>query len=185
MKRNVKTLGRVRKLAGVVSNVIGTKITLCEHQDGKSYQLKIGETLWPLHTLSIREAGLALDLLISAIAAGAIKVGIMGFTLSAYEIQKQEAEKHFDTTLANIKTQVELMECLRSMLMELEKTTIVGGPSVSAAINRYEYVFTKNGTLVANAVRNIRFLIRAYKELSMPFMVKAYARQIAAWGRPR
>jgi hypothetical protein len=46
-------------------------------------------------------------------------------------------------------------------------------------------VFTKNGTLVANAVRNIRFLIRAYKELSMPFMVKAYARQIAAWGRPR
>jgi hypothetical protein len=185
MKRNVKTLGRVRKLAGVVSNVIGTKITLCEHQDGKSYQLKIGETLWPLHTLSIREAGLALDLLISAIAAGAIKVGIMGFTLSAYEIHKQEAEKHFDTTLANIKTQVELMECLRSMLVELDNTTIYGAANIRTTIEKYDYIFRNNGGWRLNGARNVRFLIRAYKELSMPFMVKAYARQIAAWGRPR
>jgi hypothetical protein len=188
MKKNVKTTGRVRKLAIVASKIVGHKIELYECADGKSFQIiehtAAGQVVWPLHVITIREAGLALELLIT-VAPSIIKTGVMGFTLSAYEIHKHEAEKHFDTTLANIKTLAELMECLRSMLMELEKTTIVGGPSVSAAINRYEYVFTKNGTLVANAVRNIRFLIRAYKELSMPFMIKAYARQIAAWGRPR
>ena len=185
MKTNVKTTGRVRRLATTVSKMLGQSITLMEHQNGKEYQLMVGATIWPLHTLTIREAGLALELLAQAVASGVIKIGVMGFTLSAYEVHKQEAEKHFDTTLDNIKTQVELIDCLRSMLVELDKAPLVGAANIREAIGGYNYMFANKGALVRGAVRNIRFLIRAYKELSMPFMVKAYARQIAAWGRPR
>jgi len=188
MKNGVKTTGRVRRLAIEASRIIGHKVELYECIDGKSYQLMestaAGQVIWPAHVITIREAGLALEFLIT-VAPNIIKTGVMGFTLSAYEIHKQEAEKHFDITLDNIKTQVELIDCLRSMLVELDKSPLVGAANIREAIGGYDHVFRNKGALMRGAVRNIRFLIRAYKELSMPFMVKAYAKQIAAWGRPR
>ena len=174
MKKNVKTSGRVRKLAGVVSNVLGTKITLCEHQDGKSYQLKIGDTLWPPHTLSIREAGLALDLLIASVAAGAIKVGVMGFTLTPAPISLQEQYRRdvlarFEKYV-NMLTQNELYWCMRSMDEQLNLTNHPAHHHVRAFIKNRKYVYEKHNEWYPVAEQNVRYFICAYRELAIVYM---------------
>jgi hypothetical protein len=174
MKTNVKTTGRVRRLATTVSKMLGQSITLMEHQNGKEYQLMVGATIWPLHTLTIREAGLALELIAAAVASGVIKIGVMGFTLTPAPISIQEQYRRdmiarFDRYV-DMLTQNELYWCMRSMDEQLTLKNHPAHHHIRAFIKNRKYVYEKHNEWYPVAEQNVRYFICAYRELAMVYM---------------
>jgi hypothetical protein len=175
MKTSVKTTGRVRKLAGVVSRLLNQNITLFEHQNDKEFQLQIGMTMWPSHTLTIREAGLALELIIASIAAGAIKVGVMGFTLpssvpiSLQEQYRRDVMARFEKYVAML-TSNELYWCLRSM-QNLLPANHPSFDHINATLKTKIWAYeTHDNAWYAKAEQNVRYFICAYRDLAMVYM---------------
>jgi hypothetical protein len=168
-------------LAITASRIVGHKIELYECIDGKSFQIiehtAGGQVVWPLHIITIREAGLALELLIT-VAPSIIKTGIMGFTLpmtptNIQEQYKKDVNEMFDKYI-QLLTQNELYWCMRSMDDVVKRQPDHHAYNhVRATIKGRMFVYEKKNSWWPRAEENIRHFICAYKDLAMAYMTVA------------